>query len=137
MTLFDRTSFQSCALYELQILLEGDPNRTARGRAGRGVRGRLPCTVASEAVLVCLAPLASLTLPSSTLLRSELLSDPIRVQVVDTAPEEAPESTMDATVAESVDGGVVEVRAAAAAPRIRRVWRGSPRRHLLFLPLRQ
>ena len=96
-------------------MLEGDPNRTARGRAGRGVRGRLPCTVASEAVLVCLAPLASLTLPSSTLLRSESLGDPIRVQVVDTAPEEAPESTMDATVAESVDGGVVEVRAAAAA----------------------
>ena len=95
--------------------VKGDPCRAAHGRAGHGVTGRLPCTFASEAVRVSFAPLASLALPSNTLLRSESLGDAIRVQVVDTALDEAPVSSMDVTVAESVNGGVVEVRAAAAA----------------------
>ena len=56
------------------------------------------------------------------------------LQVVDTAPDEAPASSMDGTDAESADGGVPVVRAAAAALPNPKEWRDSPRRHPLLLP---
>ena len=85
-----------------------DPVRFAVGGAAR-VTGRLR----SEAVLVCVAPLVSMALPSSTRFRSESLGELIRVQVADTAPDEAAASSMDGTDAESAEGGVLIVSAAA------------------------